>query len=105
MVTTTQTSFENECNTRKELAQRIHKVIKDRYNQSQVDCDKQSSERELQNESMMAFMKEQVTGVIVQMQRDREETDTRYNQLTADLDRQCQEIRDMLIQECTQRDE
>lgn len=53
----------------------------------------------------MAFMKEQVTGVIVQMQRDREETDTRYNQLTADLDRQCQEIRDMLIQECTQRDE
>lgn len=54
---------------------------------------------------MMAFMKEQVTGVIVQMQRDREETDTRYNQLTADLDRQCQEIRDMLIQECTQRDE
>lgn len=34
MVTGMQTSFENERTTRKELAQRIHKVIKDRYNQS-----------------------------------------------------------------------
>lgn len=42
--------------------------------------------------------------MITQMTRDREEVDARYGALTVELDRNCAEIREMLIRECQDRE-